>query len=409
MALDLNDPAIQELIAKYLSEFDPPNTKFVGSQDLRPVMEIEHKGRPDGFDILGNCLRLTISPAGTASEGLLIAGLTTTGNLIRVFNVASETPADYHDNTLVLSYDGRLGIMTPIGHTIAGRLELEQYSDIPVLVINAFTGALSDLAQFLNQSDVKVTWIDHSGQVTTTVSAFFGGDGIQVGSTSQDFGAGVKVIGLDNASPNPSTNPTGGVVLYASGGQMRYRDPTGLVWRWPDGDLDARINQFETWTFDPLVALDEGRMVPGVLYMQKVYLPTTLAAATRICLIRGQNLGGVGSVTDFRVGLYDTSGNRLVTSANVLASIAASGLCTLTIPSTALTGSYYYIAALAVGSGAGPLFAISGALGSNANANLTATTYRFSSGPTGQTSLPATVTMASRSSTDVAMWSGLPV
>jgi hypothetical protein len=47
--------------------------------------------------------------------------------------------------------------------------------------------------------------------------------------TPDQFGSGVKVIGIANATTNPSTNPTGGIVLYpdAADGKLKYRSASG--------------------------------------------------------------------------------------------------------------------------------------------------------------------------------------
>jgi hypothetical protein len=55
------------------------------------------------------------------------------------------------------------------------------------------------------------------------------GDGsVGIGTTAQ-FGTGQLVIGLANASTNPSTNPTGGGVLYADAGALKWRGSSGTV------------------------------------------------------------------------------------------------------------------------------------------------------------------------------------
>lgn len=48
-------------------------------------------------------------------------------------------------------------------------------------------------------------------------------------NTSTQFGGGVGVIGLLNRATAPSTNPTGGGVLYCSAGALLYRGSSGSV------------------------------------------------------------------------------------------------------------------------------------------------------------------------------------
>jgi len=51
---------------------------------------------------------------------------------------------------------------------------------------------------------------------------------VGIGTTDQ-FGTGTRVIGLANATANPSTNPTGGGVLYADAGALKWRGSSGTV------------------------------------------------------------------------------------------------------------------------------------------------------------------------------------
>jgi len=47
--------------------------------------------------------------------------------------------------------------------------------------------------------------------------------------TPDQFGSGVGVIGIANAGTVPSTNPTGGGVLYVEGGALKFRGSSGTV------------------------------------------------------------------------------------------------------------------------------------------------------------------------------------
>jgi hypothetical protein len=47
--------------------------------------------------------------------------------------------------------------------------------------------------------------------------------------TTTQFGTGLGVVGLANAATVPSTNPSGGGVLYAEGGALKWRGSSGTV------------------------------------------------------------------------------------------------------------------------------------------------------------------------------------
>lgn len=50
-----------------------------------------------------------------------------------------------------------------------------------------------------------------------------------LGFGGSSFGSGAKVIFIANATTNPTTNPTGGGVLYATGGALTWRGSAGTV------------------------------------------------------------------------------------------------------------------------------------------------------------------------------------
>ena len=53
-------------------------------------------------------------------------------------------------------------------------------------------------------------------------------DNIGIG-TSSEFGSGELVIAISNATTVPSTNPSGGGVLYVEGGALKFRGSSGTV------------------------------------------------------------------------------------------------------------------------------------------------------------------------------------
>ncbi|MEU0120624.1 hypothetical protein ABZ114_02835 [Streptomyces albidoflavus] len=82
---------------------------------------------------------------------------------------------------------------------------------------------------------------------------------IGVGDTSTPFGGGVRVLGMQNASVVPTTNPSNGVVAYAQGGVMKVRQADGQVITigsqpelpsvWEPEDLGLKA-----WAYDPAVS-----------------------------------------------------------------------------------------------------------------------------------------------------------
>jgi hypothetical protein len=54
-------------------------------------------------------------------------------------------------------------------------------------------------------------------------------NGVQIGPGAFDLGGGTGVIGIDDAAVVPTTNPTGGVVLYSETGALKFRNPAGTI------------------------------------------------------------------------------------------------------------------------------------------------------------------------------------
>lgn len=74
-------------------------------------------------------------------------------------------------------------------------------------------------------------WGD-DGKFNTGVGAeiaSWNGYGFQFGDTTPDLGDGQGVLGLKNAAAIPTTNPTGGIVLYAESNTLKYRQPAGTI------------------------------------------------------------------------------------------------------------------------------------------------------------------------------------
>ncbi|WJN62645.1 minor tail protein [Streptomyces phage phiScoe10] len=108
--------------------------------------------------------------------------------------------------------------------------------------------------------------IGANGNIVGQGVAYFAG-GVQVGSTSTDFGGGAgAIVGIDDATTVPTTNPTAGVILYSEGGALKYRKPDGTVVTVGSGGGAGTVTSVNTKLPDvngavSLVAAD----VPGVL------------------------------------------------------------------------------------------------------------------------------------------------
>lgn len=187
-------------------------------------------------------------------------------------------------------------------------------------------------------------------------------------------------------------------------GLLRYpvADPgVGLIYPSDQG--------MTAWTFDPCGTIDTSTLATGTVYMAalRVRERTTLAnihlylSSAGATLTAGQNFAGI----------YNASGTRIGVSADQSANWASSGA--KTIPLAAPVEVYpgtYYVAVVCNGTTGITVSRGSGNAG-QVNVGLTAANARYTAGGTGwtaQTALPATGTLANRTSTSVvAFWAAL--
>lgn len=107
------------------------------------------------------------------------------------------------------------------------------------------------------------------------------------------------------------------------------------------------------------------------------------------------------------VGLYDSTGARVAVSADATAAFTTVGdkVVALTAPYVAAPGNYWV--GLLANAATPPAFSHSSSLATTAaNFNTVAATAQFTSGPAGQTTLPVSITMASRTLSASTMWVG---
>lgn len=159
-----------------------------------------------------------------------------------------------------------------------------------------------------------------------------------------------------------------------------------------------------SWTFDPSQAANpvaSGDYANGEVHMVKLWLRQTatvsnlhmFATAPGATLTAGQNFAA----------LYDSTGTRVGVTADQSASWVTSGFKTMALTASAnLAAGPIYIAILANGT-TRPAWAREASTGP-LNGALTAANYRASIGATAQTTMPASITMASRTATTLSWW-----
>ena len=120
------------------------------------------------------------------------------------------------------------GAVTAVSQSdVLGAIEF-QGADGTNMTIGARIEALVDgtVASGIVPGNIRMSTFDSTGnQQTRFVLDSVGNIGLNLTS----FGSGGKVISIANASATPSTNPTGGGILYVEAGALKYRGSSGTV------------------------------------------------------------------------------------------------------------------------------------------------------------------------------------
>lgn len=216
-------------------------------------------------------------------------------------------------------------------------------------------------------------------------------------------------------------NNSSGTVTYTKQNNTVFRDITtfntgtsiesGLL-QYPlsnvnDATFTPADHGLVAWTHDPATLRSASNATTsGTVYLCKVKVVNRSSVATNV--IVGIEAAGVTlTAGQSFVGLYNSSGTLLSASADQSGNWTSTGLKTIALgaPQTLAVGSYY-VAILSVGA-TPPQFAMGAGGATTVSAGLTAGTARFLTGPTGQTSLPASITLSSQTITSGARWAAL--
>ena len=108
---------------------------------------------------------------------------------------------------------GRLGVGATLTSGAMAQVTNTTAADIG-LVVKGAASQTGDLQQWQNSAATVLMRVTASGNV-----------GINLNS----FGTGVGVVAIANAGTVPSTNPTGGGVLYVEAGALKYRGSSGTI------------------------------------------------------------------------------------------------------------------------------------------------------------------------------------
>lgn len=160
------------------------------------------------------------------------------------------------------------------------------------------------------------------------------------------------------------------------------------------------------WTFDPASNSGSTGLTSGVPFMSKVWVrePVTLSTVGISITTGGSTLTAGQNFA----GIYNAAGTRIAVSADQTAAFAGTGYLAIAMTApVAVTPGAYYLTLLSNGTTPPTLArgAVAGSGASTINFGLTTATARYATGPAAQTTLPVSITMASRTQSATSMWS----
>jgi hypothetical protein len=190
----------------------------------------------------------TLSFEGSAGQLFSITN-SLTGTLFSVNDVSGIPSIDVADTGIVRisPYNGVLAIgsLAPIQvSSVNSEVSItgSAANQVP-LAIRGAASQSADLLQVQNSGGTIVANVTSSGALRTTQGVITGaiqgssdgltaivlagGRSVQLGSATASLGGGAAVIGIANATTVPTSNPTGGGVLFVETGALKYRGTSG--------------------------------------------------------------------------------------------------------------------------------------------------------------------------------------
>ena len=195
-------------------ELSSPSFFFAAAAAAPSIIQIQQAAAsiPNG---------LTIGPQ-TANAGAVTTATGTPGSLIVALGAPVSTGVDA---ALQVQRGGTPVLFLQVDPAAAGLSGL--YTKTPSGTNHVLLGPNAigpSVDTYLNAQGANTLHL----QVSAADIVLINGSGVQIGGTFA-LGSGAGVLGVANATTDPTTNPSGGGVLYASAGAGKWRGSSGTV------------------------------------------------------------------------------------------------------------------------------------------------------------------------------------
>jgi hypothetical protein len=267
-----------------------------------------------GFNALGQLFSGSATPILTASGGTIqsiaiganplvtmaSAHGFTTGDLV---TLAGTTGGTYNGNFLVASTPASTTFTITTALT-AGQASAAGTVSVPAqksitsrsagtigAVIRGASSQTANLQEWQNSAGTVLARITSNGQISTpailgttdglaAISIGVSSRNVQFGALTQSFGGGASVIGIANATTVPTSNPTGGGILYVDTGALKYRGTSGSAATIVNADGTMAGGSFTggTLTSDLVLAAGSGTVEP-LTFQTNSSTPTATSGA----------------------------------------------------------------------------------------------------------------------------------
>jgi hypothetical protein len=183
----------------------------------------------------------------TSGTSLTISGSITNS---QVSDFASGTVANISGTVsqsqvsgLTSALSGKAGLASANAFTVGGQSITSESATVKPLILKGAASQSANLQEWQNSGATALAsvsntggalfaqvqsaaYLNTSGQTTLRLD---GGRNVGLATGAGSYGAGTAVVFIGNASSTPTSNPTGGGILYVEAGALKYRGSSGTI------------------------------------------------------------------------------------------------------------------------------------------------------------------------------------